>query len=43
MSIPDVQKMLADFMPELHNAEVKQTEKDGKTYIQFVKKVGAKG
>ena len=43
ISVDEVKKMLADFMPELHNAEVKETEKDGKTYIQFIKKVGAKG
>jgi len=43
LSIDEVKNMLADFMPELHNAEVKETEKDGKTYIQFIKKVGTKG
>jgi len=43
LSVEQVRQMLADFMPELHNAEVKQTEKDGKTYVQFLKKVGTKG
>ena len=43
LSIDEVKNMLADFMPELHTAEVKETEKDGKTYIQFIKKVGTKG
>ena len=43
MSIADFQKQLADFMPELHNAEVKETDKDGKHYVQFIKKVGTKG
>ena len=43
MPIADFQKQLADFMPELHNAEVKETDKDGKHYVQFIKKVGTKG
>ena len=43
LSIDEVKKMLADFMPELHNADVKETEKDGKTYVQLIKKVGTKG
>jgi len=43
LSIDEVRKMMTDFMPELHNAGVKEIEKDGKMYIQFIKKVGAKG
>ena len=43
MPIADFQKQLADFMPELHNAEVKETDKYGKHYVQFIKKVGTKG
>ena len=43
LSVDEVKRMLADFMPELHNAEIKQVEKEGKIYVQFIKKVGTKG
>ena len=43
MPVAEFQKQLADFMPELHNAEIKESDKDGKHYVQFVKKVGTKG
>ena len=43
MSVDDVKKLLSDFMPELANADVKESEKDGKTYVSFIKKVGNKG
>jgi PRTRC genetic system protein C len=43
LAIGEVQRLLADFLPELHNAEVKETDKDGKHYVQFIKKVGTKG
>lgn len=43
LSIEEVRKLLSDFMPELHNAEVKQFEKDNNCYVQFIKKVGTKG
>lgn len=43
LSIEEVKSLLTDFAPELHNAEVKQFEKDGKQYVQFIKKVGTKG
>ncbi len=43
LSVEEVKKLLADFLPELHNAEVKEIEKDGKHYVQFIKKVGTKG
>jgi len=36
-------QLIREFLPELHNAEVKETEKDGKHYVQFIKKVGTKG
>ncbi len=43
LTIAEVQKMLADFMPELHSAEVK-TEKRGEDEVTtFVKRVGTKG
>jgi PRTRC genetic system protein C len=43
LSVEEVTSLLSDFMPEIHNCEIKQTEKDGKLYIQFIKKVGVKG
>jgi hypothetical protein len=30
-------------MPELHNADIKESDKDGKHYVHFIKKVGTKG
>lgn len=43
LSVDEVRRLLADFLPELHNAETKQVEKAGKIYVQFIKKVGVKG
>ncbi len=43
LDITGIQRLLADFLPELHNAEIKETDKDGKHYVQFIKKVGTKG
>jgi len=43
LAISEVQRLLADFLPELHNAEIKELDKDGKHLIQFIKKVGTKG
>jgi PRTRC genetic system protein C len=43
LAIGEVQQILTDFLPELHNAEIKETDKDGKHYVQFIKKVGTKG
>jgi PRTRC genetic system protein C len=43
LDITSIQRLLADFLPELHNAEIKETEKDGKHFVQFIKKVGTKG
>jgi PRTRC genetic system protein C len=43
LSIGEVQRLLADFLPELHNAEIKEMDKNGKHYVQFIKKVGTKG
>jgi PRTRC genetic system protein C len=43
LDITGIQRLLTDFLPELHNAEVKETDKDGKHYVQFIKKVGTKG
>ncbi len=43
LAINEVQRLLADFIPELHNAEIKELDKDGKHFVQFIKKVGTKG
>ena len=50
LSVGEVQRMLADFMPELHNAEVKQSKRPSTTtpaesddVYEFVKRVGTKG
>ncbi len=43
LAINEVQRLLADYLPELHNAEIKELDKDGKHFIQFIKKVGTKG
>jgi PRTRC genetic system protein C len=43
LTVSEVQRLLADFLPELHNAEIKELDKDGKHFIQFIKKVGTKG
>ena len=43
LAISEVQRLLADFLPELHNAEIKELDKDGKHFIHFIKKVGTKG
>lgn len=43
LPIDEVKNLLAGHMPELFNADVKETKKDGKTYIQFIKKVGTLG
>ena len=43
LPVNDVQQMLADFLPELHNAEVIEEPQGTDILIQFVKKVGTKG
>lgn len=43
LNVEEVRALMTDYMPELHNAEIKQQEKDGINYVQFIKKVGTKG
>lgn len=43
LPVEAVLQMLTEFMPELHNAKTKTTEKDGKAYIEFIKTCGTKG
>jgi PRTRC genetic system protein C len=42
-SVDEIKRRLTDFFPELANAEVKKTEKDGNEYYELVRKVGTKG
>jgi len=42
-SVNEIQRLLADFMPELHNADVKEQKRGEDTLYQFIKKVGTKG
>ncbi|MBI2836119.1 MAG: PRTRC system protein C [Chloroflexi bacterium] len=39
----DVRKMMADFFPELANAEIKEHKRENDTLYGFIKKVGTKG
>jgi PRTRC genetic system protein C len=43
LTTAEVQKMLADFMPELNNADVIETKRGEDTVYTFNKKVGTKG
>jgi len=38
----EILRLMVDFMPELNNAKIEQTEKDGILYISFLKTVGTK-
>lgn len=42
-SVDDVKAQMADFFPELVNAEVKEVARGEDTLYEFVKKVGVKG
>ena len=43
MSVDDVRRMLADFLPELATAETLQNQQGDTTVIEFKKRVGTKG
>jgi len=43
LDVEAVKKMMADFFPELANADVKQAARGEDTLYEFVKKVGVKG
>jgi len=43
LSNEQVQELLAFQHPEVANATIHSTEKDGKLYVEFLKKVGRKG
>lgn len=39
----EVRQLMADFFPELANAEIHETKKDEDTFYEFVRKTGTKG
>jgi PRTRC genetic system protein C len=41
--VEEVKKRMADFFPELANAEVKEAARGEDTLYEFVRKVGTKG
>jgi PRTRC genetic system protein C len=41
--VSEVKKRMADFFPELANAEVKQAKRGDDDLYEFIKKVGVKG
>ena len=43
LSVEQVKAMMADFFPELANAEVKESMRGEDAVHQFIKKVGTKG
>jgi PRTRC genetic system protein C len=43
LSVEDVKSNMADYFPELANAEVKEATRGEDTLYEFVKKVGVKG
>ena len=43
MSVDDVKRTMADFFPELANADVKEGTRGDDTIYEFVKRVGVKG
>lgn len=43
LSVEEVQKTMANFFPELANAEVKEAKRDDDSLYEFVRKVGVKG
>ena len=43
MTIDEVKATLADFLPEVANAAVKQSQRDGDTLVEFTKRTGTKG
>ena len=42
-TVEEVKKRMADFFPELANAEVKQAKRGDDDLYEFVRKVGTKG
>lgn len=43
MSPDDVRAHMADLLPELANAEIKESTHDGDTIFEFKRRVGTKG
>jgi len=43
MSPDEVRQSMVNFFPELSNAEIKESKKDGNDVFEFKKRVGTKG
>ena len=43
LSVDDVRASMANFFPELSNAETKESMRDADTIIEFKRRVGVKG
>ena len=43
LSVDEVKCMMADFFPELANAEVRESKRDDDTLYELVRRVGTKG
>ena len=43
LSVDDVRAAMANFFPELSNAETKESTRDQDTIIEFKRRVGVKG
>ncbi len=43
MSVEEVRKQMADFIPELTNADTREEQRDGDTIYTFAKRIGTKG
>ena len=43
LSVDEVKTMMADFFPELSNAEVRETTREEDSIHEFVRRVGTKG
>lgn len=43
LSVEEVRQKMADFFPDLANAEAKESKRGDDTVIEFVRRVGTKG
>lgn len=43
LSVEEVKTMMADFFPEISNAETREKQEGENTIVEFVRRVGTKG
>ncbi len=43
LSVEEVKTMMADFFPEISNAETREKQEGDNTIVEFVRRVGTKG